>query len=72
MRRARHDEEQAELITEPLDERHDLWELPSRWNGTVVGIEIMTDRIAHFESYFQVIRERMSRREGARKRARFT
>jgi anti-sigma regulatory factor (Ser/Thr protein kinase) len=73
LRRARTPEEQTYLRIDPYDEpRHDRWELPSKWQGTVVTVEIRTDRIADFQGFFQWIRGQMPRRASLAGRIRFT
>ena len=63
---------QGELFSDPRRERHDLWTLPNPWQGTVVALEIRTDRIADFGGFFEWIRERMPARAPAARRIRFT
>lgn len=64
---------QAELFPDAFEERrHDLWPLDNRWQGTVVAVEIRTDRIPDFDQYFGWIREHISAPDRSRKRIRFT
>jgi hypothetical protein len=72
LRRARNPDEQTELYEDPLDDRHDLWEFPHSWKGTVVALEIRTDQIADFEGYFAWIRRHFSDKRSKRRRIRFT
>jgi anti-sigma regulatory factor (Ser/Thr protein kinase) len=72
LRRAHREEEQAELFPDPLADRHDLWHLEHRWQGTIVAIEVHTERIADVDGYFQWIRAQLPRRAGAPARIRFT
>lgn len=52
---------QAKLFADAFqEEHHDLWALKNRWQGTVVALEIRTDRILDFDSYFGWIRKHMS------------
>jgi len=37
------------------DDRHDEYELAAPWEGTAVGLEIRTDRIADYDGFFQWI-----------------
>ncbi len=72
LRRARRPEDQGQLFPDPILDRHDLWQLPHAWAGTVVAIEINTDRIADADGYFQWIRDHLPTRPGVRDRIRFT
>jgi anti-sigma regulatory factor (Ser/Thr protein kinase) len=64
--------DQAMLFPDPLLDRHDLWSIVPGWQGTVVAIEINTERINDIDGYFQWIRDNLPRRTGARDRIRFT
>lgn len=72
LRRSRTQEGQAELFIDPAFDRHDMWTLPQPWRGTVVSMEIRTDQIEEFDSYFEWIRQYIPRRDTARPRIRFT
>jgi len=73
LRRARTDEEQMQLYLDGFDEpRHDEWILRSPWTGTVVAVEIRTDRIQDFEGFFLWIRKQMPRRQKLSKPIKFT
>lgn len=72
LRRARRPEDQGQLFPDPILDRHDLWQLPHAWEGTVVAIEINTDRIADADGYFQWIRDHLPTRPGVRDKIRFT
>lgn len=63
---------QAVLFPDALDERHDLWSFDNRWQGTVVAVEIRTDRILDFNTYFGWIREHIAVQDRSRGRIRFT
>jgi hypothetical protein len=65
-------EDQSQLYVDAFEERHNLWELPHPWHGTVVSVEIRTDRIGDFEGYFGWIREHVPRRLLTGRRIRFT
>lgn len=72
LRRALTDIDQTELPLDPTADRHDLWQLPHSWQGTVVSMEIRADQIADFDSYFAWIRRMVPSRAGISKRIRFT
>jgi len=72
LRRTNKQELQGELFQDPRYERHDLWEISSPWQGTVVSLEIRTDHIADYDAYFQWIRESMPKHESQKHRIRFT
>lgn len=72
LRRARTAEEQTELPLDPRSDRHDQWDLPHPWQGTVVSMEIRTDQIEDFEGYFSWIRRMVPERKGVSDRLRFT
>lgn len=72
LRRARTDEEMSGLYVDPYDEpRHDRFQFDSGWRGTVVSVEIRTEKIAEYEGFFQWIRGRMPRRDSKREKIRF-
>ncbi|HEX6901530.1 MAG TPA: hypothetical protein VF789_17515 [Thermoanaerobaculia bacterium] len=73
LRRARNDEEMTGLYTDPYDEpRHDRYRLASPWIGTVVSVEIRTEKIGDYDGFFQWIFRNIPRRESRRERIRFT
>lgn len=72
LRRENHPEQQSFLMEDPLNERHDLWEFPHKWHGTVVALEVRTDRIVDFAGYFSWIRDHMPRKEIVRRQIKFT
>lgn len=73
LRRARATDDQIDLYVDPFDDpRHDLWQLPEKWLGTAVALEICTERIADFQGFFRWIRQRMPERVSARRKVRFT
>lgn len=73
LRRTKSASKQIVLFLDGFDEpKRDLWRFTSPWRGTVVVVEIRTDRIADFQGFFQWIRKQMPRREGAGRRIRFT
>jgi hypothetical protein len=55
-RRSRSNDDEIQLFVDPYDDaRHDRYETGARWQGTVVGLEIRTDRIAEYGGFFQWI-----------------
>lgn len=60
------------LSPDPFGERHDIWEMPHPWLGTVVTIEIGTEAVNDFEHYFGWIIEQLPQRISTRKKVRFT
>lgn len=73
LRRSNNPTEQLNLFFEAFDEpNYDLWELPSRWLGTTVAVEIRTDKIEDFQGFFQWIRRQMPARKTASKKINFT
>ena len=66
-------EAQTTLFADALEEQHhDLWSFDNRWQGTVVALEIRTDRIFDFDTYFGWIREHMAPQPESERRIRFT
>lgn len=73
LRRARNDEEMSELYLQPFDEpRHDRYKFESSWLGTVVSVEIRTEKIGDYDGFFRWIFRRIPRRETKPGRIRFT
>lgn len=73
LRRARNDDEMTELFLDAYDEpRHDFYAFESSWEGTVVSVEIRTEKIGDYEGFFQWIFRRIPRRETKRRRIHFT
>jgi len=73
LRRGLTDDAMTELFLDPLAEpRHDLYEFEHGWQGTVVSVEIRTEKIADYDGFFRWIFERVPRRETMRDRIRFT
>lgn len=63
----------ADLYLDAYDEpRHDRYDFPSPWLGTVVSVEIRTEKIGHYDSFFRWIFDRIPRRGTARGRIRFS
>lgn len=73
LRRARNDDEMVELEFDAFDERrHDIYRSTGGWMGTVVSVEIRTEKIADYNGFFQWIFERVPRKESHGRRIRFT
>jgi hypothetical protein len=73
LRRTNSAARQIVLYLDALDEpRRDLWRLPAPWEGTVVVVEIRTDRIADFQGFFQWIRKQMPTRQQTTRKIKFT
>jgi len=72
-RRATSEDQQLKLFLDAVDDpRHDFWEFPSAWVGTVVAVEIRTDNIADYEGFFQWIFRQIPGRTERRRRIKFT
>jgi len=73
LRRTKSASKQIVLFLDGFDEpKRDLWRFDSAWNGTVVVVEIRTDRIADFQGFFQWIRKQMPSRLHTLRKIRFT
>jgi anti-sigma regulatory factor (Ser/Thr protein kinase) len=73
LRRARNDREMTELYIDAYDEpRCDRYKFTTPWLGTVVAVEIRTEKIGDYDGFFQWIFRRIPRRETQRGRIRFT
>lgn len=73
LRRARNDDEMTELYLDPYsDPRHDRYRFRSPWLGTVVSVEIRTEKIGDYDSFLNWIFSKVPRRESKRGRIRFT
>lgn len=73
LRRARNDREMTELFLDAYDEpRHDRYRFGSSWKGTVVSVEIRTEKIGDYDGFFQWIFKRIPRRITKKPRIRFT
>lgn len=72
LRRART-EETTQLYFDAFDDpRRDLWQFSRPWQGTVVSVEIRTERIADYDGFFGWIFGQIPRRASQRGRIRFT
>ena len=69
--RTHSSQRQTELFVDPAFERHRLWNIPN-WPGTIVAVEVRTDRIADFDGFFSWIRSQIPQRETSRRKLRFT
>jgi hypothetical protein len=73
LRRTKNPRRQISLYVDPYDEpRHDRWQFNSCWQGTVVVVEIRTEKIADFQGFFQWIRKNMPKRVATGRRIKFT
>jgi anti-sigma regulatory factor (Ser/Thr protein kinase) len=73
LRRARRDSEMTKLLLDAYDEpRHNRYNFPAPWLGTVVSVEIRTEKIHDYEGFFKWIFRNVPRRETRRRRIRFT
>ena len=73
LRRARTDDEMIEIFLDPFDEpRHDKYRFSSPWIGTVVSVEIRTEKIGDYEGFLRWIFNKVPRRQTKRERIRFT
>jgi hypothetical protein len=73
LRRTKSARNQILLYLDPYDEpKHDRWAFQSSWQGTVVAVEIRTEKIADFQGFFQWIRKHMPTRLQTTRRIKFT
>lgn len=73
LRRGRNDLEMTDLYLDAYEEpRHDRYFFESPWIGTVVSVEIRTEKIGDYDGFFKWIFHRIPRRETKRERIRFT
>lgn len=73
LRRTNNPSNQIVLFLDAISEpRRDLWRFASPWLGTVVLVEIRTDRIEDFQGFFGWIRKQMPARYGHERKIRFT
>jgi len=73
--RLRRWEQEPNVITpypDPFDEpRSDRWRFEAGWRGTVVGVEIRTDRIADYQYFFQWMQKNARVMGPSKRRIRF-
>jgi hypothetical protein len=73
LRRSRDDDEMVDLHIDGYDDpRHDDWLSASPWQGTVVSVEVRTEKIGDYNGFFRWIFEQIPRRESRRGRIKFT
>lgn len=73
LRRARTDDEMTEIFLDPYDEpRRDRYDFSSPWIGTVVSVEIRTEKIGDYEGFLRWIFNKVPRRQTKSDRIRFT
>jgi hypothetical protein len=72
LRRGRSDDEMIQLYIDAFDDpRHDEWRVP-RWQGTVVSVEIRTEKIGEYDGFFRWIFDQIPRREERHVAIKFT
>lgn len=62
---------QTQLFPDPRHERHNVWKLQHPWQGTVVTMEIVTERIWDFREYLDWIKKVIPEKQSVRSRLRF-
>lgn len=73
LRRARDDDEMIRLHIDAYDDsRHDDWLSRFPWRGTVVSVEVRTEKIGDYDGFFGWIFDQIPRRESRRGRIKFT
>lgn len=73
LRRARNDDEMRYVSLDPFDEpRHDRYDFSTPWEGTVVSVEIRTQKIGDYDGFLQWIFQKVPRRHTRSERIRFT
>lgn len=73
LRRSRDDDEMVRLCIDAYDDpRRDDWLFPSPWEGTVVSVEVRTEKIGDYDGFFRWIFDQIPRRESRRGRIKFT
>ncbi len=73
LRRSDDQDEMTVLYSDSFDEpRRDLWSFDHSWPGTVVAVEIRTDRIADYDGFFQWIFSRIPKKGSSKWMIRFT
>ena len=63
---------QTDLFPDALLEPHNFWQFANSWQGTVVALEILTDRIVDFDSYLSWIRDKLMVQFPTQRRIKFT
>jgi anti-sigma regulatory factor (Ser/Thr protein kinase) len=73
LRRSTRDVEMAKLYIDGYDDPgHDDWTLEAPWRGTIVSVEIRTEKIGDYNGFFRWIFNQIPRREPHRARIKFT
>lgn len=73
LRRTKGEKQKLSLYIDPYDEpKHDSWKVKSDWQGTIVTVEICTEKIGDFQGFFQWIRKKMPTRIRSTQRINFT
>jgi len=73
LRRSNDDDEMARLYFDGYDDpRHDDWNFSATWQGTVVSVEIRTEKIGDYNGFFRWIFNQIPRRRTRRAMVRFT
>lgn len=73
LRRTKGSKSKLLLYIDPYDEpKHDRWMVRSKWQGTIVAVEICTEKIGDFQGFFQWIRKKMPTRVRNTDRINFT
>lgn len=63
---------QRVLFPDALLEPHNFWEFENSWQGTVVALEILTDKIYDFDEYFGWIRDQLKVQFASKGKIKFT
>jgi hypothetical protein len=73
LRRARSEDEMTHLYLDPYDDpRHDSYAFEAPWLGTVVSVEIRTEKIGDYDNFLNWIFSSVPRRESKKGQIRFT
>ncbi|HYJ80360.1 MAG TPA: ATP-binding protein, partial [Longimicrobiaceae bacterium] len=73
LRRTLEDEDQLPLLPDSPDEdRTDRWEIPFPWQGTVVSVELRTERIGDYGGFLPWVFRQLPAAAGLKERIRFT
>jgi hypothetical protein len=73
LRRTNDNDEMTQLnIDAYRDRRHDDWVFTSPWKGTIVSVEVHTERIGEYGGFFRWIFDQIPTRESRRGRIQFT
>jgi hypothetical protein len=73
LRRGRDDEDMVNLEIDAQNERRsDSWMLKESWPGTIVSVEIRTEKIGDYDGFFRWIFDQIPRRDSHRRKIKFT